>query len=98
MKLYLTYSPIILLFIWIWIVVKSLTSVRRLKILTGIPYFSLLKVCFSMDYSNESNKVKHAVEEHKNMSRKLVRIWAITVLVYITLTIIVAILTEAVFD
>jgi len=95
MQEYLLYSPIIILAVWTYLFAKNVKSLQQIKKLSGRSYFYIVMVIrFSAANSNNHNKkLGEAISSHKQLSRRLFKIWVLTLLAYIAITIIVGVLT-----
>jgi hypothetical protein len=95
MHLYLFYSPIIIFLVWLYLLSRNVQSLRQIKKLSGKSYFYIFTVLpFSTDQNTPyNNELEEAIANHKRLSKKLFKIWAVTILIYIIVTMAVGIIT-----
>ncbi|MBL0337162.1 MAG: hypothetical protein IPP73_18070 [Chitinophagaceae bacterium] len=96
MKIYLTYAPISLLLIWLYLVIDSFKSLKHLKKISGKSYFNLMNPLLllkSFRKANETEEFEEAYQKHKRNSRKHLIIWVVSIAIFIIVTFVVGILT-----
>ena len=96
MKTYLTYTPYIIFIVWICIVIKTIKNYKEFRRAIGSNFsiwggMSLFK---SKNLDKLEPKVKDAYIIYKNQSRALFWVWVLTLVIYMTVSIIVGIATR----
>lgn len=96
MKEYLTYAPIIIFIVWIYISVKSFKTFYDFKRSSGKSYLSLLNPLnaakIKQDIKN-NKELEEAYITHKKNAKKLFWIWILTLIIFMIVSTIVGILT-----
>ena len=96
MKIYLTYAPISLFLIWLYLVIDSFKSLKHLKKISGKSYFNLMNPLLllkSFRKANETEEFEEAYQKHKRNSRKHLIIWVVSIAIFIIVTFVVGVLT-----
>jgi hypothetical protein len=96
MKEYLTYAPIIIFLVWIYIVVTSFKTFNNFKKSSGKSYISLLNPLnaakLKQDIKN-NKELEEAYISHKRNAKKLFWIWLLTIVTFMIVSAIVGVLT-----
>jgi len=92
MKTYLTYAPIALILVWLYLAYRSYKTRRDFQDESGIKPFSLRG--FRFFFNPNKNKIEQAAfDKAKYESSKSLKIWLISILIFFVVTIIVGIAT-----
>jgi hypothetical protein len=93
MKTYLTYAPIAILIVFIYLVFRWFKTQKEFQKETGVNTFSPIEA-FKFFFRNSKNETELiAYKKLKQEGFKSFKIWGITILVFIIVTFIVGILT-----
>jgi hypothetical protein len=96
MKYYLLYAPLALVALWVYVLVENLRNRKQLKRAAGSSYLPLLYLTSPLnrkDLSLLSPAFRELVQKHRKQSRRLLRVWLISLLVFLLITICVGIAT-----
>jgi uncharacterized membrane protein YhaH (DUF805 family) len=96
MKEYLTYAPIIIFLVWIYIVVTSFKTFNVFKKASGKSYISLLNPLNTIKLKEQikgNKELEEAYISHKRSAKKLFWIWLLTVIIFMIVSAIIGVLT-----
>lgn len=90
MKTYLPYALISLLIVWVYIVFQSLKNQREVQKETGV---NLSLVPLKLFFGDRNDVELAAYKKLRRKGRRLVRIWIISIFIFLIVTILVLALT-----
>jgi hypothetical protein len=96
MNTYLTYAPIAVIVVWLFIVAQSIKSINELRESFGLrKRFFLNPFSYSkiLALRNSNPEFKASYQRYKKSSRKLIGIWLITLLLFLIVTFAVGVIT-----
>jgi hypothetical protein len=93
MKAWLTYAPIALILLFVYIVIKMYKSQKQFSKETGVNTFNPFASLRFLFRNDKNFSETAAYEKLKAESKRLLRIWIVAIVLFIVITFIVGILT-----
>jgi len=94
MQRYLTFAPLFMFGLWIYIFIQNFKTLREIKRVSGKSYLSLV-MTFSVQsfYDRSSPELQNAINNHKRNTKRGFKLWVFSVLAFVIITMIVGIAT-----
>jgi len=93
MQKYLTYAPILIFILWLYLCIQNFKTFAEIKRASGKKYVSLFFSPSLLLGESNNPDLNKAIQNHKRNSKRLIKIWALSLLAFILISIIVGILT-----